>query len=88
MPCLVPPDTWQLGRLRRSRLWSGVSVASLAMGDRARYGQIATLSAFVAAALCVIAWLLRLSALINFISETVLLGFKAGAGLSIAATVY
>lgn len=36
--------------------------------------------------MCVVAWLLRLSTLINFISETVMLGFKAGAGLSIAAT--
>ena len=67
-------------------LMVGVSVAPLAMGDPARYAQIATLAAFVAAAMCVVAWLLRLSTLINFISETVMLGFKAGAGLSIAAT--
>ena len=67
-------------------LMVGVSVAPLAMGDPVRYAQIATLSAFVAAAMCIVAWLLRLSTLINFISETVLLGFKAGAGLSIAAT--
>jgi len=67
-------------------LMVGVSVAPLAMGDPVRYAQIATLSAFVVAAMCIVAWLLRLSALINFISETVLLGFKAGAGLSIAAT--
>jgi len=67
-------------------LMVGVSVAHLGMGDSVRYAQIATLSAFVAAAMCIIAWLLRLSTLINFISETVMLGFKAGAGLSIAAT--
>jgi len=67
-------------------LMVGVSVAPLAMGDPVRYAQIATLSAFVAAAMCIVAWLLRLSTLINFISETVMLGFKAGAGLSIAAT--
>jgi sulfate permease, SulP family len=67
-------------------LMVGVSVAPLAMGDPVRYGQIATLSALVAAAMCIVAWLLRLSNLINFISETVMLGFKAGAGLSIAAT--
>jgi sulfate permease, SulP family len=64
----------------------GVSVAPLAMGDPVRYAQIATLSAFVVAGMCILAWLLRLSTLINFISETVMLGFKAGAGLSIAAT--
>jgi sulfate permease, SulP family len=67
-------------------LMVGVSVAPLAMGDPVRYAQIATLSAFVVAAMCIVAWLLRLSTLINFISETVMLGFKAGAGLSIAAT--
>ncbi len=67
-------------------LMVGASVAPLAMGDPVRYAQIATLSAFVAAAMCIVAWLLRLSTLINFISETVMLGFKAGAGLSIAAT--
>ena len=67
-------------------LMVGASVAPLAMGDPVRYAQIATLSAFVAAAMCIVAWTLRLSTLINFISETVMLGFKAGAGLSIAAT--
>src|SRR6266478_5869583 len=58
----------------------------LAMGDPVRYAQIATLSAFVVAAMCVISWLLRLSTLTSFISETVLLGFNAGAALSIAVT--
>ena len=67
-------------------LMVGVTVAPLAMGDPVRYAQIATLSAFIAAAMCIVAWVLRLSALTNFISETVLLGFKAGAALSIAAT--
>ena len=67
-------------------LMVGVSVAPLAMGDPVRYAQIATLSAFVVAAMCIFAWLLRLSTLTSFISETVLLGFKAGAALSIAVT--
>src|SRR6266403_2734751 len=58
----------------------------LAMGDPVRYAQIATLSAFVVAAVCIFAWILRLSTLTSFISETVLLGFKAGAALSIAVT--
>ena len=67
-------------------LMVGVSVAPLAMGDPARYAQIATLSAFVAAAMCIVAWILRLSTLTSFISETVLLGFKAGAAFSIGVT--
>src|SRR3981081_1026642 len=48
-------------------LMVGVSGATLARGDPVRYAQIATLSAFVVAAMCVIAWLLRLSTLTSFI---------------------
>ena len=36
--------------------------------------------------MCALAWVLRLSSLVNFISETILLGFKAGAALTIAMT--
>src|SRR5262249_22753707 len=36
--------------------------------------------------LSLLAWLLRLSGLVSFISETILLGFKAGAALTIAMT--
>lgn len=67
-------------------LMVGVTVAPIAAGDPARYLAIASLAAFVLAVLCGIAWLLRLSTLTSFISETILLGFKAGAALSIAAT--
>ena len=67
-------------------LMIGASVAPLAMRDPARFAELATLAAFGAAALFTLAWLLRLSSLIDFISETILLGFKAGAGLSIAVT--
>ncbi len=67
-------------------LMVGGTIAEMAGGDALRYGQIATLAGFVVATLSVLAWLLRLSTLTSFISETILLGFKAGAGLSIAAT--
>ena len=60
------------------------TVGEMAGGDAVRYGQIATLAGFMVAALCGIAWLVRASTLTSFISETVLLGFKAGAGLTIA----
>jgi high affinity sulfate transporter 1 len=40
----------------------------------------------VVAGMSVLAWALRLSSLVNFISETILLGFKAGAALTIAMT--
>jgi high affinity sulfate transporter 1 len=64
----------------------GVTVAGMASGDPGRWADIAALTAVVMAVMCVVAWLLRLSSLVNFISETILLGFKAGAALTIAMT--
>ncbi|MDH5621294.1 MAG: SulP family inorganic anion transporter [Gammaproteobacteria bacterium] len=64
----------------------GVTVAGMAQGDPGRWADIAELTALVMAVMCVLAWLLRLSSLVNFISETILLGFKAGAALTIALT--
>jgi high affinity sulfate transporter 1 len=67
-------------------LMVGGTIAQMAGNDAVRYGQIAALAGLTVAVLCILAWLLRLSTLTNFISETVLLGFKAGAALSIAST--
>ena len=64
----------------------GTTVAGMAAGDPERYAQIAALTALLFAAMSFIAWALRLSSLVNFISETILLGFKAGAALTIAMT--
>lgn len=64
----------------------GVTVAGMASGDPGRWADIAALTALVIAGMCALAWLLRLSSLVNFISETILLGFKAGAALTIAMT--
>src|SRR5229473_3258534 len=62
------------------------TVATMADGDVQRYAQIASLAAFTVAALCLLAWALRLSALVKLISDSILVGFKAGAGLTIAMT--
>jgi sulfate permease, SulP family len=62
------------------------TVAAMAEGDAQRYAQIASLTAFTVAMLCLFAWLLRLSALVKLISDSILVGFKAGAGLTIAMT--
>jgi high affinity sulfate transporter 1 len=67
-------------------LMVGGTIAQMAGNDALRYEQIATLAGVMVALLCLLAWLLRLSTLTNFISETILLGFKAGAALSIAST--
>src|ERR1700687_2335646 len=56
---------------------------AMAEGDAQRYAQIASLAGFTVAALCLFAWLLRLSALVKLISDSILMGFKAGAGLTI-----
>ncbi|RZL92206.1 MAG: SulP family inorganic anion transporter [Variovorax sp.] len=64
----------------------GVTVAGMAQGDPDRWASIAALTALLIAVMCVLAWLLRLSSLVNFISETILLGFKAGAACTIALT--
>lgn len=62
------------------------TVAVMAEGDAQRYAQIASLTAFVVSGLCLIAWLLRLSVLVALISDSILVGFKIGAGLTIAMT--
>jgi len=62
------------------------TVGAMAAGDTLRYAQIASLAAFTVAVLTLFAWLLRLSALVKLISDSILVGFKAGAGLTIAMT--
>jgi sulfate permease, SulP family len=62
------------------------TLATLAKGDVQRWIDLASLSAFVLAGISVLAYILRLSSIINFISETVLIGFKAGAAIAIALT--
>ena len=64
----------------------GVTLANLAQGDIQRWIDLASLSAFVFAGIAVLAYILRLSSIINFISETVLVGFKAGAAITIGLT--
>lgn len=64
----------------------GVSLVELAAGDARRQASLASLTAVVMAGVCLAAWLLRLSVLVNFISESILTGFKAGAALVIAST--
>jgi sulfate permease, SulP family len=64
----------------------GTSLSTMAKGDAQHWLDIASLTALVMAFFSLMAFLLRLSSIINFISESVLLGFKAGAALIIATT--
>lgn len=67
-------------------LMVAANVGAMAVGDPARYAAIASLAAFAVALLCLVAWALRLSVLTKLISDSILVGFKAGAGITIAMT--
>lgn len=64
----------------------GSSLGEIAGGDAARFGSLAACAALLVAALAFVAWLVRAGAIVNFISETVLIGFKAGVALHLAST--
>jgi len=67
-------------------LMVAATVSAMAAGDSQRYVEIASLTAFAVAGLCFLAWLFRLSVLVRLISDSILVGFKIGAGLTIAMT--
>ncbi len=64
----------------------GSSLANLAGGDPARFGALAAACALLVALLAAVAWLVRAGVVVNFISETVLIGFKCGVALYLAST--
>lgn len=64
----------------------GVTLASLTGQDAGRFLSMATMATMLVAVFFALAWLLRLSVIVNFISESILTGFKAGAALAIAVT--
>jgi SulP family sulfate permease len=67
-------------------LMVGSTVAILSGGDPQRWAAIAGLTALVVAGICFAAYIFKLSSLVNFISDSILLGFKAGAAFSIMST--
>lgn len=64
----------------------GTTIATMADGDTGRWIAIASLTALLVAIFSILAYIFKLSSIINFISESVLLGFKAGTALTIAIT--
>ncbi len=62
------------------------TVSGMVADNPSHYAQIATAAAIGVGLFCLIAWALRLSVLVKLISDSVLTGFKAGAGLTIAIT--
>ena len=64
----------------------GSSLGELSGGDPARFGALAACTALMTGVIAFIAWLARAGSAVNFISETVLVGFKAGVALHLAST--
>lgn len=62
------------------------TVGVMADGDMNRYAQIASLAALTVGLLCFLSWLLQLSVIALLISDSILVGFKIGAGLTIGLT--
>ena len=85
-PCSARRASWPSARRRRSRCWLEPASRPSPAADAARYAELAALTALVFAGISVLAWAFRLSSLVAFISETNLLGFKAGAAITIATT--
>ncbi|MBR0681508.1 sulfate permease [Roseomonas eburnea] len=67
-------------------LMVGANVAVIAAGDPAMHAAVASLAAFMVTTICLVAWAARLSVLVKLISDSVLVGFRFGAGLTIAMT--
>jgi len=64
----------------------GASLGDLAGGDTARFTMLAEDTALLVALLAFVAWLVRAGGVVNFISETVMTGFKTGIALVLAST--
>src|SRR4051794_40929432 len=64
----------------------GSSLGPLAGGDPAHYAAMAACTALVVALIAFLAWCARAGSAVNFISESVMLGFKAGVALHLAST--
>ncbi|MEO8346711.1 MAG: SulP family inorganic anion transporter [Betaproteobacteria bacterium] len=62
------------------------TLGAIAVGDPARYAELAATTALFVGLIALGAWAMRWGAIVHFISETVLTGFKIGAGFVIAVS--
>src|SRR6188768_2286345 len=67
-------------------LLTGASLGEIAGGDTSRFGALAAGTAMLVALIAFIAWLFRAGTIVNFISESVMVGFKCGVALFLAST--
>lgn len=64
----------------------GASLGGIAGGDTARFSALASGTALLVAVIGFIAWLANAGSIVNFISESVMVGFKCGVALFLAST--
>lgn len=64
----------------------GASLGPIAGGDTARFGALAAGTALLVALIAFVAWLVKAGSIVNFISESAMLGFKCGVALFLAST--
>jgi len=64
----------------------GASLADISGGDPARHATLAACTALMVAGLALVAYVARAGAVVNFFSETVLVGFKCGVAFFLAST--
>jgi len=64
----------------------GASLGEIAGGDTSRFGALAAGTALLVALIAFVAWLAKAGAIVNFISESVMTGFKCGVALFLAST--
>jgi high affinity sulfate transporter 1 len=64
----------------------GASLAEMAGGNPTRFGALAGGTALLVALIALVAWLARAGSIVNFISESVMVGFKCGVALFLAST--
>jgi len=64
----------------------GASLGEIAGGDTARFGALASGTALLVAIIAFVAWLAKAGAIVNFISESVMTGWKCGVALFLAST--
>src|SRR6266404_6144667 len=66
-------------------LLTGASLGQIAGGDTARFGALAAGTALLVALVAFVAWLAKAGSVVNFISESVMVGFKCGVALFLAS---
>lgn len=64
----------------------GSSLGAMAGGNNERFYALATTTALLVGIIGVVAWAVRGGAVVHFVSETVMLGFKCGVALFLAST--